>query len=135
MIAAQRILVVTDDESDVPLFESLRRYDLEVVVDRDVRRGQERLRRSEFDLLIIDVGEISRAAELLTSARGAPELTEPLVLITAEWGTGQPAWTLSKGADAFEPKPLDEERLLNTVERILRPRMVMTTAANGDAGL
>jgi len=51
-------------------------------------------------------------------------------MVIAEWGTGQPMLALSHGADAFEPKPVDEPRLLAAVKRLLRPNMVMVARAN-----
>jgi len=56
-------------------------------------------------------------------------------LTVAQWGTGQATIALAQGADAFEPKPVEADRLVDAIERLLRPGMVMTaraSATNGD---
>ena len=82
------------------------------------------------DLLVIDVSDPREGIELLKSVRSALELKAMLVLVIAEWGTGQPTLALSNGADAFEPKPIDVARLIAAVKKLLRPNMVMVAKAN-----
>jgi hypothetical protein len=42
-----------------------------------------------------------------------------LLLVIAEWGTGQASLALAQGADAFEPWPIETDRLISAIDRML----------------
>ena len=81
------------------------------------------------DLIVLDVMDAYEGIELLKEIRARSDLKTASVLVLAEWGTGQAALALAKGADALEPKPIDAKRLIEAVDRFLRPHLVMTAAA------
>jgi DNA-binding NtrC family response regulator len=129
----QRILFVSDVTIDQSLRSALeeRRFEL---AESDSRRDLNELTIGSCDLLIIDVRAATQAIELLKKVRSATTLRKVLTLVIAEWGTGQPTLALSEGADAFEPAPIDAPRLVAAVEKLLRPRMVMTAKASTAEG-
>ena len=111
------------------MVDALREHGFEVSA-KTTPIAYEQLRLSPPDLLVIDVLDPREGIEVLRSVRSAPELKPTLVLMIAEWGTGQPTLALSHGADAFEPKPVDGSRLIAAVRKLLRPNMVMVAKAN-----
>ena len=125
----QRILFVSDGPIDQSLRSALeeRRFEL---AESDSRRDLDELTIGSCDLLVIDVRAAAQAIELLKKVRSATTSRKVLTLVIAEWGTGQPTVALSKGADAFEPAPINAPRLVAAVEKLLRPRMVMTAKAS-----
>jgi len=128
MNQSQRILIVSEtlDDSFRRVLEKNR---FEVSWEDDTERAYSQLATSACELLIIDLADADSAVELLRRARATPKASRTLVLTLAEWGTGQPTVTLSQGADAFERKPIDAASLLVAVEKLVRPRMVMTAKA------
>jgi len=122
-------MIVSGGTAGEWMVDALREHGFEVSA-ATTPLAYERLRLSPPDLLVIDVLDLREGIDLLKSVRAAPELKPTLVMVIAEWGTGQPMLALSHGADAFEPKPVDEPRLIAAVKRLLRPNMVMVARAN-----
>jgi CheY-like chemotaxis protein len=58
-------------------------------------------------------------AHLVRRVRDTAELAATPILVTTGYGTGSAALTLSLGADAYEPKPIDPAALLTSVKRLL----------------
>lgn len=133
MAESQRILLVTDAAND-RLTQSLERNGFTVSVESDCERAQVRLTEAPADLLIVDLANGDAAVDLVKRVRVSTRLRRMLIMTLAEWGSGQPTLLLSQGVDAFEPKPIDAARLVSAVERLLRPRMVMTAKASGVKG-
>src|SRR6266436_5908954 len=74
---------------------------------------------TRFALVVIDLVEAAAGVEFIRRLQGTTNLTQPLLLVIAEWGTGGAMLTLSQRADAYEPKPVDAARLVDSVERLL----------------
>ena|SRR5437762_984391 len=128
-MTARQIMIVSGGTADEWLVDALREHGFEVSA-ATTPIAFERLLLSPPDLLVIDVSDPREGLKLLNSVRSALELKATLVLVIAEWGTGQPTLALSNGADAFEPKPIDAPRLIAAVKKLLRPNMVMVAKAN-----
>ena len=128
-MTARQIMIVTGGAADEWLVDALRQHGFEVSA-ATTPIAFERLLLSPPDLLVIDVLDPKEGIELLKSVRSALALKATLVLVIAEWGTGQPTLALSNGADAFELKPIDAPRLIAAVRKLLRPHMVMVAKAN-----
>ncbi len=58
-------------------------------------------------------------AHFVRRVRDTGELVATPIIVTTGYGTGSAAFTLSTGADAYEPKPVNPVRLLDTVRRLL----------------
>jgi len=71
---------------------------------------------------------------LIKRIRQNAELQRLSILAVGEWGTGQPTMALTAGADAFEPEPLNEERLIAAVAKLMRPNLTMIASASGVDG-
>ncbi len=124
----RRILIVaTDDDERAVMRQALEPRDLEIVDALDFTRAYAVLLESQFDLIVIQsAGSPRDGIELIKRVRATPQLTGILILVIAEWGTGEPTLALSAGADAYEPnepKPIDPNRLHTSIERLLNPQV------------
>ena len=129
----QRILFVSDGTIDQSLRAALEERRFEIA-ESNSNQALTQLTDGSFDLLIINLGDATEAVGLLEPVRASAHLRSLLTLVIAEWGTGQPTLALSEGVEAFEPAPIDAPRLIAAVEKLLRPRMVMTAIASGTDG-
>ena len=127
---SERILIVSDDGPSAALRQSLVAREFEVNTTQDADDGYQKLTESPFDLAIISLDDVSAGLDLIKRIRSNSNLGGLLILTTAEWGTGQPTLALTQGADAFEPKPIDGERLTIAVEKLVRPNLVMSAKAS-----
>ena len=97
----------------------------EVTVMHDHEGAYRCLLDSSFDLVVIDVAQAPRDIEFIQRLRVTPKLSKIFVLALGEWGTGQPTLALSQGADGYEAKPVNTERLIAAVERMLYPELAV----------
>jgi DNA-binding response OmpR family regulator len=77
---------------------------------------------SLIDLVIVHLDERENGTDLIRQVREALGTKATGVLAVAEWGTGLPTVALAAGADAYEPAPVDPERLIDAVQRVLHKR-------------
>ena len=130
----ERILIVADAESNVWMRNSLAPRGFLVTIADNAKQGYEQLRESQFDLVIVNVADATEGLNLIKRIRTNPEMQRVAVLSIAEWGTGQATMALTKGADGFERRPLDSERLLAAVRKLLQPNLTMIAWASGVDG-
>ena len=121
MSAARKILVVEDDEDQRELMRrTLARQGYDVTAAADGIEAYELALTLRPDLNITDVYmPAADGAHLVRRVRDTTELASTPILVTTGYGTGSAALTLSQGADAYEPKPVDPAALLATVRRLL----------------
>jgi two-component system response regulator TctD len=125
MTQSPRILIVSHDVQYDFMRAAVEARGFEVTVAHDHESAHHRLLESRFDLVVIDIAERSRDIEFIQRLRVTPKLSKIFVLALGEWGTGQPTLALSQGADAYEPKPVNTERFIASVERMLRRRLAV----------
>ena len=119
-----RILLISDDEPSESLGPALAGKGYRVTVLRDADDGYRQMVKKPFDLVVISLDRAITGAGLIRRIRANTSLKQQRVLTIAEWGTGGATIALAQGADAFEPKPVETDRLLDAIERLLRPSMV-----------
>ena len=117
----KKILVVEDDEVERELVRmTLEREGYRVVTAEDGVRGFEMAMAERPDLIVTDVSmPAADGVQLVRSVRSAPEIAPTPILVTTGFGTGNATYTLTQGADAYEPKPLDPDALRESVRRLL----------------
>jgi DNA-binding response OmpR family regulator len=123
MTQSQRILIVSDDARLSFARATLEQRGFVVNIAKDRDTAFETLLGSSFDLVVEDSGLAEDSIEFIKRVRATQQLAGILILILAEWGTGQPTLALSAGADAYEPnetKPIDPNRLVTSIERLLQ---------------
>lgn len=118
---ADKILVVEDDDVARELLRmALERQGYAVTTAENGIEGFERACEVAPDLIITDINMPSAdGAHLVRRIRSTPELAQTHVIVTTGYGTGNATFALAQGADAFEPKPINPQSMLDTVRRLL----------------
>ena len=127
MVSPGRILIVVGSEKErTALQGALQRDGFEVVAVVDQTQAQQQLLESQFDLVVTEAGTTATGPELIKRVRATPRLAGILILVIAEWGMGAATLALSQGANGYEPKPFDANRILASVKRLLSFQKVNT---------
>jgi two-component system, cell cycle response regulator DivK len=121
MSGAKKILVVEDDDETRELLRmALVRRGYEVFTAEDGVQGFEEAVRCRPDLIVTDVAMPGAdGVHLVRRVRDTPELNATPILITTGFGSGNATFTLAQGATAYEPKPINPESFMATVERLI----------------
>ena len=120
MIRPKRILIVGDDAAERNLIrDSLEERGFAVTALGDSVGAVRELFKSNFDLVVMNLATADDSVELTKQIRGRADLANTLLLVIAEWGTGQASLALAQGADAFEPWPIETDRLISAIDRML----------------
>ncbi len=127
----ERILIVGDAERTGSMRESLALEGLLITIAQDANAGYEQVRESKFDVVIVNLVDSSEGLSLIKRIRAQPELRRVSILTIGTWGSGQPTMALSAGADGFEPGPVDGERLIAAVRKLLQPNLTMSARVSG----
>lgn len=118
---AKKILVAEDDEDTRQLMcRTLERQGFEVVTAEDGLQAYDFALIQRPDLIITDVSMPGAdGAHFVRRVRDTAEIAATPIIVTTGFGTGSATFTLTVGADAYEPKPVDPESLMATVRRLL----------------
>ncbi|HEX8143200.1 MAG TPA: response regulator [Pyrinomonadaceae bacterium] len=117
----KKILVIEDDDVARELMRlTLERKGYRVITAEDGVEGYKAAVREQADLIITDISMPSAdGVYLVRRVRDTPEIAETPILVTTGFGSGHATFSLTQGATAYEPKPIDPESFLSTVERLL----------------
>lgn len=118
----QRILLV-DDDADI--IESLRlaleANGFEVLVARDGNQGLALVERESPDLIILDMMMPKRSGFLvLEKLRRSESDAPPVIMVTANEGSRHKAYAEMLGVDDYLRKPFPMDKLLESVNRLIR---------------
>ena len=121
MTEAKKILVAEDDEVARQLLcMTLERQGFEVSTAEDGLKAYELALRLRPDLIITDVSMPGAdGTHLVRRVRDTEGIAGTPIVVTTGFGTGSATFTLTAGADAYEPKPVNPVSLLETVRRLL----------------
>ena len=121
MTEAKKILVAEDDEIARQLMcMTLERQGFEVLTAEDGLQAYELAVSLRPDLIITDVNMPGAdGAHFVRRVRDTAEIAATPIVVTTGFGTGNATFTLTVGADAYEPKPVNPVSLLETVRRLL----------------
>jgi two-component system, cell cycle response regulator DivK len=120
-----RILLVEDDEMIREMVQlTLELYEHEVVCAASGVEALERVGREAPQLILMDVGlplmdgyEATRRLKSGPATKGVP-----VIALTAAAGQEDRRKALDAGADEYETKPIDFDRLLSKIDRLLRAK-------------
>lgn len=121
---SNRILVIEDDEETRELMcVTLEKRGYEVTVAGDGVRGYDTALFLKPDLIVTDI-EMPGAdgVHVVRRVRDTASLENTPILVITAFGTGTATFSLQLGANAYEPKPIDPESFLTTVQRLLTDR-------------
>ena len=117
----KKILVVEDDDVARELMcMALGRQGYDVTSAEDGIVGYDLAVSLHPDLIITDIYmPAADGVHMVRRVRDTEEIAQTPVLVTTGYGTGSATFSLTQGADAYEPKPISPESLLATVRRLL----------------
>ena len=117
----KKILVIEDDDVARELMRmTLERRGYRVVTAEDGISGYTAAVEERADLIITDISmPAADGVYLVRRVRDTPEIAETPILVTTGFGSGHATFSLAQGATAYEPKPIDPDSFLATVERLL----------------
>jgi len=122
MSAAKTILIVDDDSELVDgLRMVLERQGYRVLRASDGHQGKSAIYNQRPDLVILDMMMPRMGGyPVLEHFRGKPD-APPIIMITANEGSRHKAYAEYLGVVDYIRKPFAMERLLDTVNKVLRP--------------
>jgi CheY-like chemotaxis protein len=125
-----RILVIEDDDFERELMRrTLENSGYEVAVAADGVRGYDTALFVKPDLIVTDIRmPAADGIHVVRRVRDTESLEKTPILVTTAFGDGCATFSLQLGANAFEPKPIDPQSLLATIERLLAERDTMKAA-------
>ena len=109
----------TPDDETRRLFEN-RSFQLTAI--SDFAMASDSISQAGLTAIVVDVSAGPDAINLIRSVRQHEQAKTLPLLAIGEWGTGEPTLALSAGADGFEPTPLQAERVVTSIERLLIKR-------------
>ena len=118
----QKLLFVGGANLDGSVRQRLEQNGYAVLSVTESAPAIEVLTDSSIDLVIVHLDEREQGTDLTRQVREVLGTKATGVLAVAEWGTGLPTVALAAGADAYEPAPIDPERLIDAVQRVLHKR-------------
>src|SRR5882672_11074958 len=103
-----RILLVDDDPALVRAYQSaLKRFGMIVETAADGREALDRVKHTEFDVVLSDISMPHMSGlELLQAVRGH-DVDVPVILMTGEPGVDSAMHAVDHGAFRYLPKPVD----------------------------
>lgn len=117
------VLVVEDSltESEI-IIRCLQQAGLTVLSARSVEEAQATLIRQKPDLIVLDVILPGQSGfELCRELKIDPKTSPiPVVMCSTKDTEVDKMWGKMLGADAYLPKPLNQQELLQTVQRLMR---------------
>lgn len=120
-----KILVVEDNElSREMLSRRLKRKGFSVIAAEDGEQGYARARSESPDVILMDISLPGiNGWEVIEMLKSEPDARDiPLIVLTAHALVTDRARADEVGCDAYFSKPVDFERLLETIGRVLTER-------------
>ena len=119
-----KILVIEDDDVARELMRmALKARGHEVTVAENGVAGYDAALFVKPDLIVTDIQMPGAdGVHVVRRVRDTAGLEDTPILVSTAFGTGTATFSLQLGADAYEPKPLDPQSFLATVERLLATR-------------
>ena len=122
MAQSRRVLFVAQQIPDDVTRRTLEIRGFVPTFANDWQHAWGQLTESDFSLVIADLGKDGDAISFIKRLRETESTKAMPVLVLGQWGTGGPTLALSQGADAYERTPIQAERLLTSIERLLTER-------------
>jgi len=116
-------LVIDDTLTDRQIFTlCLQRGGLDVITANSGEEALEKITTSSPDVIILDVVLPEQSGFQVCRELKANTQTSkiPVVLCSVKNSEMDKVWGMRQGADAYIPKPIDQEELLNTVHQLIK---------------
>ncbi len=126
----KKILVIEDDDVMRELMRmTLEQNGYEVATAPDGVHGYDAALFLKPDLIVTDIRMPGAdGIHVVRRVRDTASLENTPILVTTAFGTGSATFSLQLGANAFEPKPINQQSFLSTVRRLLADRDTLKAA-------
>jgi len=117
-----KILYVEDNDDNVYMLMRLELLgDFEVLAAEDGEKGCEIALRERPDIILMDLEmPVIDGWEATRRLKGDPQTHDiPVIALSAHALAGEPEKAMAAGCDKFDTKPVEFERLVATVRRLL----------------
>ncbi|MGZ8843311.1 MAG: response regulator [Pyrinomonadaceae bacterium] len=120
----KKILIIEDDDVMRELMRmALEQNGYEVAIAEDGVRGYDTALFLKPDLIVTDIRMPGAdGIHVVRRVRDTASLEKTPILVTTAFGSGTATFSLQVGANAFEPKPINQQNFLTTVKRLLAER-------------
>jgi two-component system chemotaxis response regulator CheY len=122
-VAKHRILIVEDSPTMRQLlsYAMRRRKDIEVGEAQDGMDGLRKLSEGDFSLALVDISmPVMDGLKLIQMIRADATMQQlPIAVVTTEGAKEDRERALALGANAYLTKPVQAQRVLETVEKLL----------------
>lgn len=117
----KKILLIEDDEVTSELIKkALERRGYEVLSAADGVQGYELAVETSPDLIVTDISMPGAdGMHVIRRIRDTAQIEIVPILVITGYGSGSATFALAQGATAYEPKPLNPEAFLETVDRLV----------------
>lgn len=116
-------LVVEDTLTEREVFAScLRKGGLNVLTANSAEEALEKISAYKPDVILLDIVLPGRSGfELCRELKADAETSKiPIVMCSTKGTDMDKFWGMKQGADAYIPKPVDQEELLRTVKQVIK---------------
>lgn len=121
---SKRILIIEDDDETRELLRmALEKRGYQVTVAEDGVRGYDTALFLKPDLIVTDIQMPGAdGVHVIRRVRDTASLEDIPIIVTTAFGNGTATFSLQLGANAYEPKPINPESFLSTIQRLLKDR-------------
>ena len=118
---SKTILVIEDDDLQRELLRmTLGKRGYSVLTAENGIEGYDQALATRPDLIVTDISMPGAdGLHLVRHVRDTTEIAGIPILVMTGYGTGKAAYSLALGADGYEPKPLNPESFVASVNRLL----------------
>lgn len=126
----KKILVIEDDDVARELMRmALVKSGYQVTTAENGVQGYDTAIFLRPDLIVTDIRmPAADGIHVVRRVRDTASLEKTPILVITAFGDGHATFSLQQGADAFEPKPIDPQSFLSTIERLLAERNTVKAA-------
>jgi chemotaxis family two-component system response regulator PixH len=115
-------LVVEDSLTDKEVLTScLQQSGMSVLTAKSAEEAFDRIKNHQFDVIILDVVLPDRSGfEICRELKAEAQTSKiPVIICSTKGSEMDKFWGMKQGADAYLPKPIDQEVLLRTVKQLV----------------
>ncbi len=116
-------LIVDDSATQrVILINCLKEIGIDALIATSGEEALEKIADSHPDLILLDVMLPGRSGfEICRELKGSEETNNIPIILCSKKGTDMDKfWGKKQGADAYLPKPVDQEELVRTVQQLIQ---------------
>ncbi|NET33127.1 MAG: response regulator [Cyanothece sp. SIO1E1] len=116
-------LVVDDSQTDMAVLTScLQQSGLNILTAKSGEEALEKAGNHQLDVIILDVVLPDRSGfELCREFKNEAATSNiPIIICSTKGSEMDKFWGMKQGADAYLPKPVDQEQFISTVKQLVK---------------